>query len=91
MAGMYIVLLPLLYIFGAYALRAMLPAVPVQVWLLAFIAINTWANYRGLEVARNILKYILGAELVIYLWTVIACLVAVAHGVDGAAFTPAPF
>ncbi len=37
MAGMYIVLLPLLYIFGAYALQAMLPAVPVQVWLLAFI------------------------------------------------------
>ncbi|TAK52708.1 MAG: APC family permease [Gammaproteobacteria bacterium] len=91
MAGMYIVLLPLLYIFGAYALRAMLPAVPVQVWLLAFIVINTWANYRGLEVTRNILKYILGAELLIYLWTVIACLVAVTQGVEGAAFTPAPF
>ncbi len=27
----------------------------------------------------------------IYLWTVIACLVAVAHGVEGAAFTAAPF
>lgn len=91
MAGMYIVLLPLLYIFGAYALRAMFPAVPVQVWLAAFIAINTWANYRGLEMTRSILRYILAAGLVIYAWTVIACLVAVAHGIDGAAFTPAPF
>ncbi|MBM5810444.1 MAG: APC family permease [Gammaproteobacteria bacterium] len=91
MAGMYLVLLPLLYIFGAHALRALWPAVPVQLWLAAFIALNTWANYRGLEMTRNILRYILGAGLAIYVWTVIACLVAVMHGTGGAAFTAAPF
>src|SRR3990172_6082281 len=48
MTGMYIVLLPLLYIFGAYALQAMLPQVPVYLWLLGFIVINTWVNYRCL-------------------------------------------
>jgi amino acid transporter len=91
MAGMYVVLLPLLYIFGAYALQAMLPAVPVYAWLAGFIVINTWVNYRGLEVTRDILRYILFAGLAIYLWTVVACLTAVAQGTGGATFTSTPF
>jgi len=91
MAGMYILLLPLLYIFGAYALQAMLPSVPVYLWLVGFIVFNTWVNFRGIEVTRNILKYILYTGLIIYLWTVIACLVAVAQGTSGEGFTVAPF
>ena len=91
MAGMYIVLLPLLYIFGAYALQAMLPSVPVYVWLFAFIIVNTWLNYRGLEVTRNTLKYILAAGLIVYLWMTVAGLSSVARGTTGSGFTAAPF
>jgi amino acid transporter len=91
MAGMYIVLLPLLYTFGAYALQTILPAVPVYLWLAGFIIVNTWVNYRGLEVTRDVLKYMLFAGLIIYLWTVIACLVFVAGGKAGTGFTAAPF
>ncbi len=91
MAGMYIVLLPLLYIFAANALHAMLPAVPLYAWLLGFIAVNFWVNYHGLEVTRDILKYILLGGLIIYLWTVIACLVSVTQGVSGNGITAAPF
>jgi amino acid transporter len=91
MAGMYIVLLPLLYTFGAYALQTILPAVPVYLWLAGFVIVNTWVNYRGLEVTRDVLKYMLFAGLIIYLWTVIACLVFVAGGKAGTGFTAAPF
>lgn len=91
MAGMYMVLLPLLYIFSAYALQAMLPGVPIYFWLIGFIVINTWVNYLGLEMTRNILKYILFGGLLIYVWTVAACFLAVVKGVGGATFSLAPF
>ena len=90
MVGMYIVLLPLLYIFCAYALSASFPTIPLYIWMVSFIIINTAVNYRGIEVTREVLKYILLGQFIIYGWFVVAAIIAVAQGVNGAAFTFTP-
>jgi len=90
MVGMYIVLLPLLYIFCAYALGAIFPEIPLFIWMVSFIIINTAINYRGVEVTREVLKYILLAQLIIYGWFMVAGLIAVAKAVNGAEFTIIP-
>jgi amino acid transporter len=90
MVGMYIVLLPLLYIFCAYALYAIFPNIPLFVWMVSFIVINTAINYRGIEVTREVLKYILFAQLIIYGWFMVAGLMAIAQGLNGVGFTIAP-
>jgi amino acid transporter len=90
MVGMYIVLLPLLYIFCALALYAIFPNIPTYVWMLSFIIINTAFNYRGIEVTRQILKYILFGQFIIYGWIMVAGIMAIARGVNGLEFTLAP-
>ena len=90
MAGMYLVLLPLLYIFCAYALFAIFPSVSIRIWIISFIVINTTINYFGIELTRNVLKYILFCELLIYAWFMVAAVIWVWKGTNGTAFTLAP-
>jgi amino acid transporter len=60
----YILVPALLYIFGAVALRPLLPAVPDWIWLIAFVSVNAVVNLLGVQLTAQVNRYILLLELV---------------------------
>ena len=61
----YILVPALLYIVSGVAMSSFVPAIPVWAWVLAFIALNTFINYFGIELTARVNKYMLLAELVV--------------------------
>ena len=61
----YILVPALLYIVSGVAMTSFVPAVPVWVWVLGFIVLNTVVNYFGIELTARVTKYMLIAELVV--------------------------
>jgi amino acid transporter len=54
----------LLYLFSAAALRPLFPAVPVGIWLGAFISFNAAVNLIGIQLTARVNRYVLVMELV---------------------------
>lgn len=61
----YILVPSLLYLVSAAALSAILPSVPMIVWLVLFIGINTVINIRGIEFTAKANKIILILEFIV--------------------------
>lgn len=61
----YILVPALLYIVSGVAMNSFLPAVPVWVWVVAFILLNTVINYFGIALTARVTKYMLVAELIV--------------------------
>jgi amino acid transporter len=87
----YILVPALLYLVSAAALNAIIPGIPVVVWALMFILINTIINVRGIEFTAKVNKIFLVGELIVFLLFVISGIIAISHGVNGAQFTFKPF
>ncbi|MBS4195540.1 amino acid permease [Bacillus sp. FJAT-49870] len=86
----YIFVPALLYLVSAAALADIVPEIPIIVWLLIFIGINTLINVLGIEFTAKTNKYILIAELIVLVVFVVAGIIAVAQHVNGAEFTFKP-
>lgn len=86
----YLLVPPLMYLFGALALQAIMPGVPLLVWVILFIGLATVINYRGVELTMKVNKYILAGQLIVLAWFIIACIVGIAQGVDGSSVTIKP-
>ncbi|MFC4810962.1 APC family permease [Paenibacillus sp. GCM10023250] len=86
----YIMIPSLLYLISSSALHDVLPGVPVYVWLVVFIAINTIINIFGIEITAKANKIILVLELLVLVVFVVAAVITVAKGVNGASFTLKP-
>ncbi len=87
----YILIPALLYIVSGAALSAIVPQVPVYVWAVIFIAINTAINIRGIEFTAGFNKIVLIFELIVLALFVVVGIIAVINGVGGAKFTAKPF
>lgn len=86
----YILIPSLCYVVSANALVALIPSVPGWIWILLFIAVNTFINIRGVEFTAKANKYtlfMLFAVLVIFL---IAGAITILSGKSGAGFTIKP-
>lgn len=83
----YIFVPALLYLVSAAALADIVPQVPIIVWLLIFIGINTVINITGIEFTARTNKIILIFELIVLLIFVIAGIIAITQHVNGAEFT----
>ncbi|WP_019123382.1 APC family permease [Brevibacillus massiliensis] len=79
----YIMVPSLLYLVSASALGALVPSVPVWVWLIVFIAVNTVINIRGIEFTAKANMIILAFELIVLLLFIIVGLTALINGVGG--------
>lgn len=86
----YIMIPALLYLVSAAALANAMPGVPVMVWVLIFIAINTLINVFGIEITAKANKIIVVLELIVLAVFVIAAIIAISKGVHGAKFTIKP-
>ncbi len=87
----YILVPALLYLVSAAALNAIVPGIPVVVWAIFFILINTIINVRGIEFTARVNKIFLIGELIVFLLFVISGIIAITHGVNGAHFSIKPF
>lgn len=86
----YILIPSLLYLVSAAALGGVVPEVPTIIWLLLFIAINTVINILGIEITAKFNKIIVVLELIVLVVFVVAAIIAISSGVNGAEFNFKP-
>lgn len=61
----YILVPALLYIVAGAAMTSFVPSVPIWVWVIGFIVLNTVVNYTGIKLTARVNKVMLVAELVV--------------------------
>src|SRR4051812_1922363 len=61
----YVLVPALLYLIASVAMNSLVPAIPVWVWLIAFVVLNTVVNYLGIEMTAKVNKVMLVAELIV--------------------------
>ncbi|WP_067178670.1 APC family permease [Microtetraspora niveoalba] len=61
----YILAPGLLYLVASIAMNASVPAVPVAVWLVFFVVVNTVINMRGIRMTISLTKALITVELVV--------------------------
>jgi amino acid transporter len=76
----YILVPSLLYLVSAAALSAVLPNIPIWVWLLSFIAINTVINIRGIELTAKANRIILILEFIVLAVFIVLGIIAITNG-----------
>ncbi|KYD09826.1 APC family permease [Saccharococcus caldoxylosilyticus] len=86
----YIFVPALLYLVSAAALADIVPQIPIYVWLVLFIGINTVINILGIEITARANKIIVILELIVLAIFVVTGIIAVAKGVNGAQFSFKP-
>ena len=80
------ILIPaLLYLAAALAMSGIIPFIPLWVWLVGFIALNTLINYLGIQLTALVNKWMLLFELVVLVIFLVVGLVALSQG-KGAGF-----
>ncbi|MFC0864239.1 APC family permease [Sphaerimonospora cavernae] len=61
----YILAPTLLYLMASIAMNATVPAVPVWIWLIIFVIVNTVINLRGIRMTVSLTKMMIIVELVV--------------------------
>jgi amino acid transporter len=82
----YILIPSLLYIISGLAMHGLLPDIPVWLWVVGFIVMNTIINYFGIELTALTNKYMLIGELVVLGVFLILGIAALAGGKGTAGF-----
>jgi amino acid transporter len=78
----YVLVPGLLYLIAGVAMNAIISSIPVWVWLIGFIVLNTVVNYLGIEFTARINKLMLVAELIVLALFLVIGVIALARG-DG--------
>jgi amino acid transporter len=86
----YILVPALLYLVSAAALTALIPAIPIWVWLILFIGINTVINVFGVEFTAKANKIILILEFIVLGIFIVVGIVALSHGTGNGHLTTKP-
>jgi amino acid transporter len=78
----YVLVPGLLYLIAGVAMNAIVSSIPVWVWLIGFVVLNTVVNYLGIEFTARVNKLMLIGELVVLAVFLVIGVVALAAG-DG--------
>ena len=85
----YVLVPGLLYLIAAIAMNSLVPSIPVWIWLIGFVLLNTVVNYMGIEMTARVNKIMLAGELVVLAIFIVIGIVALAQGKGrGFDFTP---
>ena len=76
----YVLVPGLLYLIAGVAMNAIVSSIPVWVWLIAFIVLNTVVNYLGIEFTARINKLMLIGELIVLAVFLVIGVIALARG-----------
>ena len=85
----YVLVPGLLYLIAGIAMNSLVPSIPVWIWLIGFVVLNTVVNYMGIEMTAKVNKIMLVGELVVLAIFIVIGIVALAQGKGrGFDFTP---
>jgi amino acid transporter len=76
----YVLVPGLLYLIAAVAMNAIVSSIPVWVWLVGFVVLNTVVNYLGIEFTARINKLMLIGELIVLAVFLVIGVIALASG-----------
>jgi amino acid transporter len=76
----YVLVPGLLYLIAGIAMNSLVPGVPVWVWLVGFVVLNTAVNYAGIELTAKVNKVVLVGELVVLAVFLVIGVVALLQG-----------
>jgi amino acid transporter len=76
----YVLVPGLLYLIAGVAMHSLVTAVPVWLWLVGFVVLNTAVNYAGIETTAKVNKVMLVGELVVLAIFIVIGVVALAQG-----------
>ncbi|WP_245687081.1 APC family permease [Streptacidiphilus griseoplanus] len=76
----YVLVPALLYLIAAVAMHSLVGSVPVWLWLLGFVLLNTAVNYLGITMTARINKVMLAAELAVLAVFLTVGVIALAQG-----------
>jgi amino acid transporter len=76
----YVLVPGLLYLIASIAMNSLISSVPVWLWLVGFVLLNTAVNYMGIETTAKVNKIMLVGELVVLAIFIVVGLVALAQG-----------
>ncbi len=76
----YVLVPALLYLIAAIAMNSLVSGVPVWLWLVGFVVLNTAVNYMGIEMTARVNKVMLAAELVVLAIFLVIGIVALTQG-----------
>ena len=82
----YVLVPGLLYLIAGIAMNSFISAIPVWVWLVGFVVLNTVVNYFGIELTARVIRIMLVAELIVLAIFLVVGVVAAAQG-KGRGFT----
>ncbi|MGY1727911.1 APC family permease [Geodermatophilus sp. SYSU D01062] len=85
----YVLVPALLYLIAAVAMNSIVTSIPVWVWLIGFVVLNTVVNYFGIEFTARVNKIMLVAELIVLAIFLVIGVVALASG-EGRGFDFSP-
>ncbi len=85
----YVLVPGLLYLIASVAMNTIVPGIPVWVWLVLFVVLNTVVNYLGIEMTAKVNKVMLAGELIVLAIFIVVGLVALAAG-KGQGFNISP-
>lgn len=85
----YVLVPGLLYLVASVAMHSLVPGVPVWLWLVAFVLLNTVVNYFGIQMTARVNKIMLIAELIVLVIFLVIGIGALASG-KGAGFSFSP-
>ncbi|WP_306215187.1 APC family permease [Actinoplanes sp. RD1] len=73
----YVLVPGLLYLVAGVAMHSLVSGIPVWLWLVAFVALNTVVNYFGIEMTARVTKVMLVAELIVLVVFLVVAVFAV--------------
>lgn len=76
----YILVPGLLYLIASIAMNSLVSGIPVGIWLVAFVILNTVVNYLGIEMTAKVNRVMLVAELIVLAIFIVIGIVALAQG-----------
>jgi amino acid transporter len=85
----YVLVPGLLYLIAAIAMNSIVSSIPVWVWLVGFVVLNTVVNYMGIEFTARINKIMLIGELIVLAIFLVIGIWALATG-EGRGFDFSP-
>jgi amino acid transporter len=76
----YVLVPGLLYLIASVAMNTLITSIPVWLWLVGFVLLNTAVNYLGIEMTAKVNKVMLVGELVVLAIFIVIGVVALAQG-----------
>jgi amino acid transporter len=76
----YVLVPALLYLVASIAMNAVVSAIPIWVWLIGFVVINTAINFFGIQLTAFVNRIMLVGELVVLAIFLVIGIVAIAQG-----------